>query len=283
MKIKAVVPWFGSKRTLADTIVEKLGPHVSYYGLFCGSLAVELAKPASRAETAVDMHGDATNLAWVLQDERLAADLYARLQRTAPAEGLFRASQARVKDDWTGEAPDVDRAFDYFFASWLCRNGTAGTTRPDANVAVRWTANGGSPAARFRSAVESIPDWHARLLNILILRRDVFQVVGRIDDADGTAVYADPPYLLSTRKGDRGGGRYRHEFTAADHERLAAELRRFTRARVVVSYYADPQLADLYPGWTVIDCARAKNLSATGSRGGTAQVAPEVLLVNRTA
>ena len=28
MKIKALAPWFGSKRGLAPTIIEQLGPHV---------------------------------------------------------------------------------------------------------------------------------------------------------------------------------------------------------------------------------------------------------------
>lgn len=36
-----------------------------------------------------------------------------------------------------------------------------------------------------------------------------------------------------------------------DHARLAKELLRFKRARVVVSYYDDPRLAELYPDWTI--------------------------------
>jgi site-specific DNA-cytosine methylase len=40
MKIKALAPWYGSKRTLADRIVKELGPHKFYVEPFCGSCAV---------------------------------------------------------------------------------------------------------------------------------------------------------------------------------------------------------------------------------------------------
>lgn len=38
MKISAIAPWFGSKRTLAPRIVEVLGEHRAYWEPFCGSL-----------------------------------------------------------------------------------------------------------------------------------------------------------------------------------------------------------------------------------------------------
>src|SRR5690606_37550125 len=43
-RIKAILPYFGGKRTLAPRIVAELGEHSAYWGLCCGSLAVELAK-----------------------------------------------------------------------------------------------------------------------------------------------------------------------------------------------------------------------------------------------
>jgi len=80
--IKAVAPWFGGKRTLGETIAAEFGPHRAYWGLCCGSLAVEFAKEPSTMETCIDMHGDLTNLAFVLQAEDSAIELYARLSRT---------------------------------------------------------------------------------------------------------------------------------------------------------------------------------------------------------
>lgn len=282
MKITAIAPWFGSKRTLAPQIVEALGPHASYWGLFCGSLAVELEKSPAAHETVVDMHGDVTNLARVLQREETATELYARLTRTLPAESLYVEAQSRCAEPVADDAPNLDRAYAYFVTAWLGRNGVAGTVRgEDVQLAVRWTHGGGSPSTRFRSAVESIPAWHVRLLNILVLRRSVFDVLPRIEDESGTVIYADPPYLLGgARTGRDGQSRYLHEFTPADHERLAVEFSRFRKTRVVISYYADPRLDDLYPGWRQVLHTRPKNLSVQGRRGATKQEAPEVLLVN---
>lgn len=281
MRTTAIAPWFGSKRTLAPEIVKLLGPHRSYWGLCCGSFAVELAKPKVANETVCDLHGDLTNLAWILQDDRTASELYGRLARTLASEDNYLASQKMVLTDWDDVEPNVDRAFHYFFSSWLGRSGMAGTCRGNSQIAIRWTANGGSPAVRFRSAIESIPDWHYRLSDFLILRRDVFKVAESIEDEEGTAIYCDPPYLMKTRKGDRGGGRYRHEFCEQDHRRLAKLLSRFRKARVVVSYYADPELARLYSGWDQFNHTRLKNLSTQGRRGSVKQTAPEVLLVNQ--
>lgn len=287
MKTTALAPWFGSKRTLAPEIVKLLGKHRSYWGLCCGSLAVELAKDPCPNETVCDLHGDLTNLAWVLQKESTAVELYARLARTLPSEENFLASQRAIlaAADWDDDAPNVDRAFHYFFNSWMGRSGMAGTCRGNSQISVRWTANGGSPAVRFRSAIESIPDWHHRLAYFLILRRNVFDVARSIEDEPGTSIYCDPPYLFRTRKSNDnrvgGAGRYRHEFTEDDHVALAAALTRFKKARVVVSYYADPMLTDLYPGWEQLNFTRLKNLSTQGRRGAVKQTAPEVILVNR--
>ncbi|MCI0421333.1 MAG: hypothetical protein L0312_19255 [Acidobacteria bacterium] len=40
MKITAIAPWFGSKRTMAPEIVRQLGPHQFYLEGCAGSMAV---------------------------------------------------------------------------------------------------------------------------------------------------------------------------------------------------------------------------------------------------
>lgn len=57
-KIKALSPWFGSKRNLAPRIVEAVGKHSAYWEPFAGSIAVLLAKPVVTMETVNDLHGD---------------------------------------------------------------------------------------------------------------------------------------------------------------------------------------------------------------------------------
>lgn len=284
--ITAIAPWFGSKRTLAPTIVQQLGPHAAYWEPFCGSMSVLLAKPPSAQESVNDLHGDLINLAMVVASDRYA-ELYERLQRVLYCEGLFdwskdifqQAEASPPASPAEVAKTHVDRAYVYMIVSWIGRNGVAGTTRSNHQMAIRWTSGGGSGAIRFSSAVESLPDWHRRLRSVMILRRDAFDLLERIDDADGTAIYLDPPYLMHTR-GDGGGVRYEHDFLGPEHKRLADAAQRFKRARVVVSYYSDPAIDNLYPGWTVLDCARHKHLHVQNRRGMGRKEAPEILVIN---
>ena len=116
---------------------------------------------------------------------------------------------------------------------------------------------------------------------VTVLCRDGLELIGKIADEAGTAIYIDPPYLTK-------GAKYVHDFKDHDHIALAGLLGRFHKARVVVSYYDDPRLDELYPalrslgggGWTKIKCYRHKALSTQNKRGGTADIAPEVLLIN---
>lgn len=130
MKITALAPWAGSKRTIAQRIIEALGPHAAYWEVFCGSMAVLLAKQPATMETVNDLHGDLVNLARVIQHDRLGPALYRRLRRCWMAETLHVEAAERYAARGyqpAGESPDLDRAADYFLCAWLGRNGVAGS------------------------------------------------------------------------------------------------------------------------------------------------------------
>lgn len=269
---------------MANDIIRQLGPHKYYFEPCAGSMAVLLAKEATEHETVCDLHGALTNLAWVVQNQSLAVELFNDLQHTAYCDDVFMRSREWLELDRhfplaaTREKPDPAWAYHYFIASWMGRNGVAGTERGNYQIATRWTPNGGGGPLRFRNATASIPAWWERLRNVHILNRDMFEVLPKIDDTDKVAIYADPPYFVESLS---KGTSYLHSFTGAQHRQLAQELCRFKNARVVVSYYADPRLAELYPGWTVLDRSRTKNLHQQNRRDGKGgAVAPEVLLLN---
>ena len=277
--IGAITPWFGAKRRLAPRVVEAIGRHSSYWEPFCGSLAVLLAKPACVMETANDLHGDLINLARVLSDADASLELYGRLSRLLLHEGLFQEAAGRLRPFADMAAPvamDVGRAADFMVISWYGRNGVGGTRPYNMNFCVRYTSNGGHAATRWASAVSSIPEWHRRLRNVTILNRDAFDVLGRIEDKAGTAVYCDPPYLAK-------GAKYIHDFRPDDHARLAESLSRFRSTRVVVSYYDPPRLADLYPPdrWSRAEIEVTRSMANQGGKLG-ADKATEVLLVNES-
>jgi DNA adenine methylase len=92
-------------------------------------------------------------------------------------------------------------------------------------------------------------------------------------DEKGVAIYIDPPYLVK-------GAKYIHDFKPEDHQRLASALQRFKKARVVVSYYDDLRLDNMYPGWSQHKINVSKAMSNAGSRGKKNIRAIEVLLTN---
>lgn len=325
MPIRSIAPYFGGKRSMAKRIAAELGPHKKYDEPFAGSMAVLLAKEPSGYETVCDLHGGMICLARVLACEIHAPQLYERLQKTLFSESLLEQANAylalnnrepawRLQRDDVGERPAFQRvdanmaefAYWYFVASWVSRNGTAGTDRECFEIAVRWKRGGGDATTRFRNAIESIPAWHYRLRSVVILRRDSFDYLPKLEDAEGAVIYADPPYLVETRGATSGHGRYLHDFHPLNHdftpdlfsgdkcgkcgasksdhvdkhERLAKILSRFQKTRVVVSYYDHPRVRQLYDGWTFVPCTRQKNLRRSTGAGFKASEAPEVLIIN---
>ena len=277
MQIRAIAPWFGGKRTLAPWIVTELGDHRAYWEPFCGSMAVLLAKPPCRMETVNDLHADLINLARVIRDRQLGPRLYRILRRSLMTEDFLLESGGVIrqveKDGLAGIDP-VTRAYHYFVTSWMGRNGLAGSpTYNTGTLCVRYTTNGGHAATRWRNAIASIPAWRRRLSDVTILRRDGFEVLDRIEDAEGTAIYIDPPYF-------KKGGKYLHDFEPGDHDRLAAGVAHFKRARVVISYYEHPELDRLYKGWTRLQKQVTRSLSNGGQRGRNVNKVTEVLLIN---
>lgn len=287
MAITALAPWFGGKRTLAPRIVAELGKHDDYFEPFCGSMAVMLAKPAAKREMVNDLHGDLINLALVVRHDLLGPRLFRMLRRTLFHEDLAARAVHELEHWWgahvqnppeagigkfdaMGIGPDAERAYWYFVASWMGRNGFAGTVGGESGFCLRYTASGGDPVVRFKAAVNSIATWRSRLADVTITRRDGFGVLEKIPDREGVSVYIDPPYVEKSAA-------YVFDFDADHHERLRNQVLRFKKTRVVVSYYDCPKVRNLYDGFTFIDCAMAK---ATAHGSGKTAASPEVLIAN---
>src|SRR4029079_1983771 len=139
-----------------------------------------LAKERSQKETINDLHGDIINLARVVSIEPAAVQLYERLNALVFCESILRDARAFMDAHGIPESPGpgecsdemLERAYWFFLESWMGRNGTAGAPQLRQQIAVRWTNSGGFPTVRFKNAVRSIPAWHDRLLNVVILTRD---------------------------------------------------------------------------------------------------------------
>jgi DNA adenine methylase len=287
MTVSAIAQWYGAKRRMAWRIVQELGQHSAYFEGCAGGMSVILSKPPAAMENVCDLHRDVTNLAWVIQSPSLGPRFYRALRRTMLCEATMECARAIITDTQCPDAPDLDRAYWYFVFSWMGRGGISGTDNYTTGFCARWIGGGGNGARRFSSAVESIPAWRRRLRHVTVLRRNCLDFLADIQDAPGTAIYCDPPYLVK-------GARYLHDFKRdapgdpdplvaqyGDHGRMARLLARFQAARVVVSYYDDPALADLYPppAWTHVHVPMAK-LLANSLSPDSDRLANEVLIVN---
>lgn len=278
MKIKSLTPWFGGKRNLAPRIVELLGEHNSYWEPFCGSMAVLFAKPLCKMEIVNDLHGDIVNLARVIRDREMAFELYDKVCRTVYSEDLFREVKQRfIKYPDIDSQTDQQRAYDFFVVSWMGINGYSGTKRCNYQFAMRWSRGGGQGSMRWQSVVSSMPAWHKRLRKVDIIRRDGLVLLENIKDEAGVAIYCDPPYFDV-------GEKYLHGFEDEDHRRLAESIRRFEKAKVIVSYYDCPQVRDLYEGFELIEMGRnyASLRNATrGKKTKQRKEQVEVLVMNK--
>lgn len=287
----AILPYFGGKRNLAPTIVARMRKHRAYWELCCGSLAILFAKPKSSMEVVCDRNGAVCNLARVLADRDQAERLYERLLGTLMCSDLFDEAKIACKgyanitlDDgavWTADAMR-DWAYWYLVESWMGRNGVAGTPAVNTTWSRRFTSNGGAGGRRWAAVAESIPAWHERLREVQIERADLFDIVTRIDDAEGTTIYIDPPYVEKGAKYiEEFAGHVEREAKPCDHCRLAAEVRRFTRAQVIVSYYEHPLVRRLYAGWRIDRVEVTKALSSAGERGrGKSTTGVELIISN---
>jgi DNA adenine methylase len=277
MKITSIAPWFGGKRALASQILRQVRPHRLWVDACCGSLAVTMAKTPATMEIANDLHGDVINLARVLKEEGLALTLYGALNRVLMCEALHSEARAALVPQTDISTPNVERATNYMITAWQGRNGVAGTCLGNMGFAKRFTANGGAPATRWRSVVESIPEWHERLRGVCILSEDLFGLLERLPDDDRTTIYVDPPYVVK-------GAKYLHDFGEDDHQRLFDTCKRFTATQVLISYYDHPHIRDVIAhcgNWSIRRLSATKALVNQGMRDkGGPVAAPEVLLSN---
>jgi len=270
MRINALAQWFGGNRMLAESVGKALG-RLRWCGVPFAGGCPELPRISTSAGVANDLHRHVINLARVVRDDDLVEQLVRRLDGLLfHAEELAEAQRRCRECEQLGSlrgAPEVSWAADYFASCWMGRGGHAGKCGEfDQGLSLRWTSSGGDSAVRFRSAVESLRDWHRALRNWSFTCIDAFDFLDKVRDADGHGLYVDAPW-------PDAGDDYRHTFTREQQARLAEALAKFTLTRVVVRYGDHPLIRELYPvpRWSWLE-----QTSRNQRNGATA----EVLIVN---
>lgn len=230
-QVKPPFSYYGGKTTLAPRIAELLPAHDHYVEPFAGSLAVLLAKDPSVAETVNDLDGDLVNFWRVVRDQPEALERAAMLTPHSREEYLLSA---------TIEGDDLERAR----RVWVrLTQGRSHSMKP-TGWWNRKAPTGHAPSDYIASYAGRMSAVGQRMAGVSLENRDAVEMVRYYGTEPSVCIYADPPYLGSTRAAN-----YRVEMLEDDLHVELAEALRSCKASVVLSGYASPLYEELYPGW----------------------------------
>ena len=222
--MNALLNYPGAKWGMAKEIVALMPPHRSYLEPFFGSGAVLFNKPPSAIETVNDIDGDIVNFFKFLREQ--PEELASAISLTPYARDVFNdAHENRGADP-------LDRAYRFAIRSKM---GHGFKTYEKTGFKIDVAGRQGAYAARYWAEMPAqVIELAARLKSVQIENRPALEVIRRFN-YDNVLIYADPPYLLSTR----GGKQYRHEMTEQDHVELCAALLQHKGPVILSGYPSD--------------------------------------------
>lgn len=233
--MKAIAKYPGSKWSLADWIISHFpDDHHSYLEPYFGSGAVLFNKLRSDIETVNDLDDNVVNLfRWIQRDpEQLAHAIYwtpfARAAYneavdTLPRDSLQKAVNFYIKLNQGHGFRTSDRR-----VGW--KNDVQG--REKAYAALDWTHK-----------PEEIMQAAERLRGVQIENLPAAELIPRYNYPN-VLIYADPPYVLSTRHGRQ----YQHEMDDRAHEELL-DILLAHRGPVLISGYDNDLYNDRLRDW----------------------------------
>lgn len=240
--MKPPFAYYGGKTTLAERIAALMPEHRGYVEPFAGSLAVLLAKRPSLMEVVNDLDGHLMTFWRVLRDRP------EDLMRVCALTPHSRQERQLAYDlDVTDELERARRV-------WVClTQGRGNTLRKTGWRHFQDPGSRGTTAMPdyLSSYVERMRHAAGRLANVSLESRDALDVIADYGKHEGLLIYADPPYLGTTRSSRQYLVEMSHD---AEHKALA-EVLHDCKATVVLSGYHSPLYDDLYAGWHVTEFA----------------------------
>lgn len=187
-----VLKWPGAKWTLSQQIISMLPEHKIYLEPFLGSGAVFFNKTPSFTEILNDLDGDIVNLFTCIRD--FPEELAIMIELTPYSREEYKGSYDRT------ECTSLERARRFIIRCNMARAGMQ-------YYSTAWRHAGPVLGATCRQRVsgpwKKIPaeilDAANRLKDAEIENTDAIELIKKYSHLD-CLIYADPPYLLSTRK-----------------------------------------------------------------------------------
>jgi DNA adenine methylase len=243
--------WHGGKYYLAKRIVELMPRHLHYVEPFFGGGAVLLNRdpddpklwlsPASPlngvSEVVNDINGRLVNFWRTLQDPAK----FEKFRRRVEAIPISRKDWELAHNHEYGKDAIAD-AVAFFVDCRQSRSGLMTCFTAITRNRTRRQMNGN--ASEWLSAVDGLPEIHARLRRVIIENMPAVELIQR-EDTPSTLFYCDPPYLHETRASTDA---YAHEMTEAEHKQLLRVLGE-CKGKVMLSGYASPLYDSALKGW----------------------------------
>lgn len=195
-----------------------------------------------------DADGAVVNFFRVVADPVARRWLFTKLRVLPMSRQIFHEMQQVHRE---GKADAVARAAALFYISSFSYGGkiSHGGFSASTNEARQI-----KEISRYRSILRHLVRLGDFWKNTVIEQMDFEPLIESYGKRSGVVLYCDPPYFGAERY-------YEQKFSTGDHERLAAALEAVA-APAVVSYYAHPDLMELYQersGWRRIDILATKN------------------------
>ena len=255
----SLLSWYGGKWRLSGWIIEHLNryPHDIYVEPFGGGASVLTAKPPVPTEVYNDIDSRLADFFVVLADETV----FERFRKIVAMLPYSRKLFTEYRDTIHNE-PDIVKRAAMFFV--IARQSFTGNAKDYGYTRTRKCVE------HWISAVEDLPEFHARLRKVQIEHKDGLKVIDSFD-TETTLFYCDPPYIGETRV---GGKRYRYEMDDSSHVELVKKLLSI-KGQAALSGYEHPIYRSLLDnGWTMVQCevvcsATAKTIGSGNIGGGS--------------
>ena len=221
---------------MAEQIVSLMPPHRSYLEPFFGSGAVLFNKPPSAIETVNDIDGDIVNFFKILRER--PDDLAEAISLTPYARDVFDDAHANRCTD------DFDRAYRFAIRSKM-GHGFKTYQRTGFKIDV-YARERSYCVGCWNRLPGDLLDVAGRLKSVQIENQDALDLIRKFNH-DNVLIYADPPYLMETRKWKQ----YRYEMTEQDHQDLLDALKQH-KGSVILSGYPSEMYDRELAGWSVI-------------------------------
>lgn len=235
-----VLKWPGAKWRIADEIMRLMPKHKIYLEPFFGSGAVFFSKTPCNTEILNDLDGEIVNLFKVIRDSP---------EELSGIVSLTPYSREEYKESYDRTGSDIERARQFLVRANMARAGMQ-------YYSSSWRHAG--PVQGAKSFQRVCGDWNKvperileaaeRLKDAEIESIDAIELIKKYNHKE-CLIYADPPYLLSTRR-----QRYYNVEMTEDKEHIELiEALKNHKGMVILSGYESELYEQWLQGWTKVE------------------------------